>query len=211
MPSAQSARHQITQEERKAQSREKIIEAAIKLIAKQGCTGTTMSEIGRQAGYAAGLISHKFGSKEGLIHAVLERISESFFERLRPPSGEESAADALKGTIKFYLTEVTNSQSYIRALYVIIGESLVMMPEIQKDVRELNKGVRSNLAKTIEHGIKRKEFHRKTNPQDAAIVVLGVLRGVTSQVLAEPSKLDTKKLIPLVQANVLKDLRHPPN
>lgn len=208
MPNATVASKHTTQEERKAQSHEKIIEAAIKLIAKQGCRRTTMSEIGRKAGYAAGLISHKFGSKEGLLRAVLEHISESFFKRLRPPSGEESATEALKETVRFYLTEVSRSQSEIRALYVIIGESLVL-PEIQDEVAEMSFRIRENLTKTIKRGIERKEFHRKTNPHDGAVLILGLLRGITSQALAEPNHFDTKKLIPIVQANMLKDLRHP--
>jgi len=208
MPNAAVAPKASTQEERKAQSHDKIIAAAIKLIAKQGCRRTTMSEIGRKAGYASGLISHKYGSKEGLLHAVLEHISKSFFERLRPPSEHESATDALKETVRFYLTEVARSQSEIRALYVIIGESLVL-PEIQNEVAEMSVRIRENLTKTIKHGIERKEFHRKTNAHDGAVLILGLLRGITSQALAEPNTFDTKKLIPIVQANMLKDLRHP--
>jgi AcrR family transcriptional regulator len=51
-----------TQAERSALSEQRIMRAATKLIGRNGYTKTTLAEIGREAGYTAGLVSHGFGS-----------------------------------------------------------------------------------------------------------------------------------------------------
>ena len=69
-----------TQQERKAESERAIILAAMNLFARQGYMRTTLNEIGKAAGYTGGLVSHRFGSKEGLLQAVLKHIRTRFLD-----------------------------------------------------------------------------------------------------------------------------------
>ncbi len=50
-----------------------ILDAAEDLLAKKGPDGFGLAELGRDAGISFGLIHHYFGSKEGLLRAVLRR------------------------------------------------------------------------------------------------------------------------------------------
>ena len=199
-----------TQEERKAESERRIIRAAIELFARQGYSKTTLKMVGEAAGYTGGLVSHRFGSKEGLLKAVVARISQRFLEdQLRPYVEEDSATTSLENYIAIYLNEVTVRQSRIRALYVIMGEALGTVQEIQGQIAELNTGFRKGLAALVQRGIDNGEFRKGVDPNAAAILILGMLRGVTMQALADKKAIDLKAMIPLIQAAALQGLKAP--
>lgn len=58
--------------ERKLSSRERIVQSALKLFAVQGLTATTTKEIAERAGVNEVTLFRQFGSKQGLLLAVLK-------------------------------------------------------------------------------------------------------------------------------------------
>src|SRR5438105_1028148 len=67
-----------TQRERRELSRNRMLEAAVTLVARQGSSRTTLSEIGQRSGYTHGLVSHRFGSKGQLVRALIEKLQGNF-------------------------------------------------------------------------------------------------------------------------------------
>ncbi len=180
----------------------------MELFATQGYLQTTMNQVGQTAGYTGGLVSHRFGSKKGLLKAVLTHISQRFLEdQLRPSTEAPSAEQALRSIVEIYLKEVTIRQSRIRALYVIMGEALGAVPEVQSEIAELNEGFRSRLTRLVQWGLDNGEFDSGVDPEAAGILILALLRGVTMQALADPEAIDLNRMIPLVQASALSGLR----
>jgi AcrR family transcriptional regulator len=63
-------------------SRERILEAAIELFSERGYAGSGVHEIARRAGIEKAALYWHFGSKEGLLAAVLDRTDAEFVERI---------------------------------------------------------------------------------------------------------------------------------
>ncbi len=61
----------LTQEERRDRSERELIEAAMRVVAGQGVAAATFDNIGREAGFSRGLVSQRFGSKDGLIRSLI--------------------------------------------------------------------------------------------------------------------------------------------
>ena len=61
----------MTQAERRDRSERELIAAAIKVVAEQGVSAATFDMIGREAGFSRGLVTQRFGSKDGLIRALI--------------------------------------------------------------------------------------------------------------------------------------------
>ncbi len=197
-----------TQQERKAESERAIILAALNLFAKQGYMRTTLNEIGKAAGYTGGLVSHRFGSKERLLQAVLNHIRTRFLDdQLGSAITTESAEASLRNYIEIYINEVTVREGRIRALYVIMGEALGAVPEIRKDIAELNKRARNRLAGIIQRGIASGEFRNDVNPDTSAMLVMGILRGVVLQYLADPRAFNIKTVMKSVQNSTVSGLK----
>jgi AcrR family transcriptional regulator len=61
-----------TQDERRAQTRDALLEAGATLFARRGIAGASVDAIAREAGRTSGALYDHFGSKEGLLFALLE-------------------------------------------------------------------------------------------------------------------------------------------
>jgi AcrR family transcriptional regulator len=89
-----------TQAERTAQTRERIVRAAVESIAEVGFQKTTASEITRRAGVTWGAVQHHFGGKDGILTAVLEESFARFAARLAEvPIGGEPLAARVSGFV----------------------------------------------------------------------------------------------------------------
>ncbi|HEX9684168.1 MAG TPA: TetR/AcrR family transcriptional regulator [Acidimicrobiales bacterium] len=63
----------MTRDEKRAQTRERLLEAAATVFARQGYAAASLDEIADAAGYSKGAIYSNYHSKEALFLAVLER------------------------------------------------------------------------------------------------------------------------------------------
>jgi AcrR family transcriptional regulator len=68
-----------TQEERREEAEQRILDAATRLIADKGLDGFTLADVGEAAGFSRGLPAHYFKSKDGLLAAVVRRLLEEHF------------------------------------------------------------------------------------------------------------------------------------
>lgn len=62
--------------------REKILDAALKLFAKQGYDATAVPEVARAAGVATGSIYRYFASKEALVNGLFQGAKRAFLDAL---------------------------------------------------------------------------------------------------------------------------------
>jgi AcrR family transcriptional regulator len=72
---------------RSGATREALIEAAHEVMAERGYPRVTLREVADRAGVQPGLVSYYFGGKEGLLRAVIERVSEQMRARLHAAAG----------------------------------------------------------------------------------------------------------------------------
>lgn len=72
-PASQPPRR--SQAERSADSDIRLLTAAAEIIASEGYLAATLERVGERAGFSRGLASRKYGSKDGLIEAVIWHVS----------------------------------------------------------------------------------------------------------------------------------------
>ena len=69
-----------TQEQRREASEQRMLEAALALVAEKGTFRVTLAEIGERAGYSRGLPAARFGNKAKLLAALAAYIGDRFGE-----------------------------------------------------------------------------------------------------------------------------------
>src|SRR5438552_5939089 len=89
----------LTREQKKALTRERLIEAAARAFARGGFAATSLDEVAEEAGLTKGAVYSNFDSKEDLVRAVLEERLQTRLYGIPdtvPPQGtiEEDAARA---------------------------------------------------------------------------------------------------------------------
>jgi AcrR family transcriptional regulator len=112
-----------TQSERVAESAQRLIDAALELIAEKGFERTTAAEIGMRAGYSRSMVRDRYGSKEALLQSVL---ASEFEGRLLPSSRQDRHTDGLGrvlGQLDDLLHAVENEPEIMKALIVLSFET----------------------------------------------------------------------------------------
>jgi AcrR family transcriptional regulator len=185
------ARPRRTQAERTATAHRRMIRAAIRLIARQGYSKTTLAQVGKEAGYTGGLVSHHFGSKEGLLRELVGRVASRFYgDQIQPATEGRAALGALLATADTYLDEIVVREERMRALYVLMGEALGPVREINEVFAELNKGFRESARQLIQAGMDAGEIRHDLDANAEAGLFVGMLRGVALQWIADPGCFD---------------------
>ncbi len=187
-----SPRRRRTQAQRRELSDRRMLDAAFKLIERQGGSRTTLVEIGELSGYSHGLVSHRFGSKGALVRAVTERLQREFAKLLEPALAGLHGMEALIVTAETYLRMAAASDR--NAMYVLIGEALGPLREIRGEMAQADRKFRMAVQKLIEEGMRAGEIRSDVDPAAYAALFVGTLRGLVVQHLMKPPAFDVDRV-----------------
>jgi AcrR family transcriptional regulator len=194
-----------TQAQRRELSDQRMLDAAFKLIERQGSSRTTLVEIGELSGYSHGLVSHRFGSKGALVRAVTERLQRDFAKVLEPALAGLHGLEALLVTAETYLR--TAAASDRNAMYVLIGEALGPLREIRGEMAEADQKFRRSVQKLIEEGVRLGEIRRDVDSTSYSALFVGTLRGFVMQHLMKPHTFDIDRICRELILSIERSLR----
>ena len=80
-------------------TKQRLFDSALRLVGEKGAAGVTVEEIASAAGVAKGTVYYNFGSKDGLIDALLRHGVDLFADRLTSAANSEDAAQALESLV----------------------------------------------------------------------------------------------------------------
>jgi AcrR family transcriptional regulator len=100
-------------QERYDRRQQEIVATAASVFAQRGYDQTTMQELARQLGLATGALYHYFGSKEQLLIAICDAMTEPILAQARKVSaGDEPAADRLRTLVRIWVAHVIEYQDH---------------------------------------------------------------------------------------------------
>ncbi|MCW5889135.1 MAG: TetR/AcrR family transcriptional regulator [bacterium] len=208
VPSPVRKRPRRTQAERSALSEDRLMEAALKLIVERGYDRTSLQAIGDEAGYSRGLVSHRFGSKEGLLWAMCERTFAAWrTESLAPRLGDRVGVEALHATLAAMRTAMQQAPGTMRAFYALLFESLGPLDVLRPKVAAFHRRERKQIAGRIAAGVAAGSVRADVDPERAAALFLAMVRGAAYQWLLDPRGVDVASLYDAVAEAVERTLR----
>jgi AcrR family transcriptional regulator len=179
--------------ERRTEAEEALLEAAAELFAERGITQTSLAQIGERAGYSRGLANHHFGSKDALIERLAERARVRFRQMLEDRLRQDNRADTGRAAVlaiaDIYITAFVNPRSTARALLVMWGSNFPRDIAVQGIV-ESDDLARRNLARWIRRGQDDGSISGELDADALAPALLGLVRGVSAQLLVSPDAFD---------------------
>lgn len=180
-----------TQEERRRKSETRILNAALKVIAKRGVARMTLAEVGERAGYSRGLPAHLFGTKSNLLCRCAELVIGGAWKPRLPEIGPEGGVHALVAAIRDWLHLVETRVEYARAYYLIVQETYCSdsdeaWPELRSVVRGLVSETQGRFADYVQYAKDHGEIRADIDPQDMAWLIQATLRGFGLQWLVRP-------------------------
>ncbi|MCA9510107.1 MAG: TetR/AcrR family transcriptional regulator [Myxococcota bacterium] len=117
-------------EQKKAESRRKILDAAREIFFRDGFMNANLDEVADKAGVAKGTLYRYFESKADLYVAVLAENGKVFTDKmeLAVASGREgggSALDRLRAIARFYFSHWTENPEYFQIFWAIDNQSVI--------------------------------------------------------------------------------------
>jgi AcrR family transcriptional regulator len=195
-----------TQRERRELSHHRMLDAALTLIARQGSSRTTLSQIGEASGYTHGLVSHRFGNKSQLVRTLIQKLQTDFAKSVLPDLKGKNGIKALKLLSEKYL-RATAAHSSRLALYVLIGEALGPVPEIRPELAKADENFRRSIQKIIEDGIRVGDIRAAVDARTQAALIVATLRGLVIQRILQPDSLDIDTVCRDMKSNLERTLK----
>lgn len=182
-----------------AMSRERILDAAVDLIAERGYSATSVDALCRRAGIVKTAVYWHFGSKEGLLAAVIERVASAWIEEIEKSAyqvGEpvERLSRALAGLRSI----VERRPQLLRLLLALLLERSGDDDETRAALRAAFQRARSAVVDCIEvtaPGLR--------DPDLVAHSILSLVQGALLLTLADPDAADLDRLFGELQRTVV--------
>jgi len=187
-----------------------MLRAATRLFARQGVSGTSLAEVGLAAGYSRGLPVDRYGSKRGLIEALLESMAAWFEARVADTASGNRGIEAVLGRIEAHVDGARKSPLATAALYAIYLESLAATPALRPKVGALLERWRGELAAGLRQARASGEIGGDIDCEQHAAIILGALRGLIIEHLMADAKTDLGAIRDAVGGLVRQAMVSPP-
>lgn len=186
-------------EQTSRESSELILTAAAELFAEKGYRQTTFADVAERSGISRGSIPWHFGSKEGLLLAVLERSVDVIRTGLtEEPKGAEEAAEA--GAVEAVEVGFDRLMEGAKSLLVLpttklfvtlLVEALEPGSPIQSRYVEIHNTLRDHCRRWLE----RLPLPPELSAEALAVVIIGAGIGVHQQWLLAPDRVAPEKAL----------------
>jgi AcrR family transcriptional regulator len=195
------------QEDRTALSDRLLKEAAVALLVEHGITGTTLAAIGERAGYSRGLVTHRFGSKAGLLAYVHDTMAESWIARVQDAVGDKAGIEALLRAVDALHGFIVEAPNDIRAMYLLRYASIDPGSEYRGNVAKVHKAQDRDVQRWIKAGQANGSIASKVQPALAASLFCAALDGLLFRWLVNPA-IAINQLHQQVRREVRRSLRN---
>jgi AcrR family transcriptional regulator len=176
-------------------TRERLLEAALLIFQAKGYSATTLDDIARQAGITRGAIQWHFGSKAELFNTLVRECYQKANEKFQDIYMQRGTPlQRLRQILVRWLSYPENDVEF-RTMLELVMLKTEASPELAEGMQEKIEGNRSSVrffAQLIEQGITTGEIRPEVQPEVAARAVLGIINGMTTLWLLDPTSFSLK-------------------
>ncbi len=176
-----------TQAERRCQSENALIKAAIDLIANHGVDGVTFEALGRAGGFSRGLASLRFGSKARLIEAVMRHLHERQEIQVAAHGLDQlSGLEAIIAYVERCLQDLAH-RNEARAYFMLLSSALAETSGMRATFALIHREVEARLERWVTRGQASGEIRPSIQPGAAALTIGSLMFGVNMQIMVDPA------------------------
>ncbi len=188
---------------RTERSTEALLDAAAELIAEGGLEAMTFAAIGKRAGYSRGLVTARFGSRAGLVNALLRRTWGEFHVRrealTHPGQPAIVGLMSLVTAIRQYAQEDPRN---VRALFALMFEALGPDVALRERMTQFHQSMREDIAQLVETGRIDGSVNSGVDPESTAVILVALFRGLAYQWMLDPVSVDLTKAYDVIYQQV---------
>lgn len=176
-------------------TRERLLDAALEIFHAKGYAATTLDDIARRAEITRGAIQWHFGNKAELFNTLIrERYqqAQNHFQDIFVQG--KSPLQLLREFLVRWLTYVEEDYKF-RIMLELVMMKTEITSELSEGMKEKIQGNRATVnffARLLREGIASGELRPDIQPETTATAALGLINGVTTLWLMDPSSFSLR-------------------
>lgn len=159
-------------------NKEQILQTALRLFAENGFDGTPTSRIAREAGVSEGLIFRHYGSKAGLLEAILQQGKSQVDESMQPYRRDADPRTAIVQHIQESFRLIRENASFWRLVHQLRHQQAVQQ-SAEQQIEAFKQSVVMQLAVPF-------RLLGAAQPVEEALLLFALIDGVTAQYVQMP-------------------------
>jgi AcrR family transcriptional regulator len=168
------------QQMRSQMSTTRLLTAAAELFADRGYRQTTLADIGERAGYSHGLVTRRFGSKQGLLIALLDHMIDVWMQgTLLPAVSRQTGIPGIRAFFAAFCGNARANSSNLKALESLMFEGLWGEAEIKERLATVQKRGPEVFSDLIQGGVRNGTIRPDIDADAVALMASAALRGAT--------------------------------
>jgi AcrR family transcriptional regulator len=176
----------LTREQSRAQTRERLLEAARAVFARSGFHGASVDEIASAAGYSTGALYSNFDGKEDLFLVLMEReIDEHAREIAEAVRSLSSVSERAAGGARRWMTMIEREPDLL-LLFMEFWAYGARDASVRPKVAERFAQMREVLTGLIAEGVRDFDLELALPAEQLAIAIDALADGIARQKLADP-------------------------
>jgi AcrR family transcriptional regulator len=179
-----------TQDERKADTRARLLSAAADLFADQGIDAVSVDAVAEAAGRTSGAVYAHFGSKQGLLLALLDSWKDSVLTVLL---AEVAVSDSPTGQLAAVWSNVSDTSDPDAARWPVLEHELWLRasrdPEVADILRVRNAEALRYSARQLDGWTAAVGAEPTAPPDQLAVLVKALLTGLALQKRLDPASV----------------------
>lgn len=184
------------QQQRTERSTNALLEAASDLIVEGGFAALTFATIGERAGYSRGMVTARFGNKDGLIDALIERIVTTWSHRnVIPRTKGRSGLEGAMTLLDAITSQASKDPRGLRVLYALMFEAVGSNDDMVLRFAKFHEGMRADFSRYVRRGQRDGSIRKGPSPDREAELFVAGLRGIGFQWLLAPGAFDPVKAL----------------
>jgi len=181
-------------QQRSHESTQRLLDAAAELIAERGLAEATLAAIGKRAGFSRGIVSTRFGSKEGLLWALVERSTEPWMPMVTRADAPGTGFERIVALVRAIGDHAQRDPRSLRVLQRVIIEAAESSPALHARLQHSVVVIRRYAWFLFQEGIADGSIRPTTDPAVAGDLLVVTLRGISYQWFLYPDDVDLAEL-----------------
>jgi AcrR family transcriptional regulator len=193
MTEAPLARKRLTREESRAQTRDRLMDAAYEIVVRNGIEEASIEDIAEAAGFSRGAFYSNFETKEDLLCALLERETDKGQEELRTIMDQAaSPAELIQKARAFYVNLGANSQKCTFALAVRLYS--MRHPSVREQVNEMFRKDQEKIVRQVQAVYAVTGIEQPCSAEIVTFGLMAIAQGLCLTQVMDPAAISRESL-----------------
>jgi AcrR family transcriptional regulator len=193
MEEAQVTPHRLSRDERRSQTRERLLDAAVDVFNRLGYGGASLEAVADAAGYTKGAVYSNFATKAELFRAVMERTQGGRAAESETLMRERSLGEFVDLMGGLIADQAANEESF-DLLTVEFWLAAMRDPALRAELADGYRSMRESLGPVIERGLAADGVRSRFGGSELATLLSAIGTGILLQYYLEPRAVDPELL-----------------